>query len=58
LLSVHHRQVDTVIANVILKKGTRGSFHQWTKDNYNLDVISFPGIGRIFVSGGTKNLVS
>jgi hypothetical protein len=27
--------VDTTIASAILKKGTRGSFHQWTKDTYN-----------------------
>ena len=28
-LSVQHRHVDTAIANAILKKGTRNSFHLW-----------------------------
>ena len=32
------RHVDTAIPNDILKKGTRGSFHQWTKDDYDLTV--------------------
>ncbi len=29
-----HRHVDTTIANAILKKSTRASFHQWTKDDW------------------------
>jgi hypothetical protein len=33
-----YRHVDTTMANAILKKGTRGSFHQWTKDDYDLAV--------------------
>jgi hypothetical protein len=33
-----HSHVDTVITNVILKKVTSGSFHQWTKDDYDLTV--------------------
>jgi hypothetical protein len=37
-LSAHHIHVDTVIANAILKKGTRGSFHYWTKDDVDLTV--------------------
>jgi len=37
-LSAQHIHVDTVIANAILKKGTRGSFHQWPKDDYDLAV--------------------
>ena len=37
-LSAQHRHVDTVIANAILKKGTRGSFHLWVKDDYDLAV--------------------
>ena len=37
-LSVQHRHVDTVIANAILKKGTRNSFHLWTKQDYDMDV--------------------
>ncbi len=37
-LSAQNRHVDTAIANAILKKCTRGSFHQWTKDDYDLAV--------------------
>ena len=37
-LSVQHRYVDTVIVNAILKKGTRGSFNFWGKDDDDLAV--------------------
>ena len=37
-LSAQHRHVDTVIANAILQKGTRGSFRQWDTSDYDLDV--------------------
>ena len=37
-LSVQHRHVDTVIENAILQKGTRGSFRQWDKSDYDLTV--------------------
>jgi len=37
-LSAQHRHVDKAIANAILKKGTRGSFHLWVKDDYDLAV--------------------
>jgi hypothetical protein len=30
--------VDTVIAKAILQKGTRGSFHHWVQDDYELAV--------------------
>ncbi len=29
------------IANVILQKGTRASFRQWDKNDYDLDVTTF-----------------
>ncbi len=35
---MQHRHVDMTIANPILKKGTRGSFHLWVKDDYDLTV--------------------
>ncbi len=35
-LSIPHIHVDTTIANTILKKGTRGSFHHWIKDDIDL----------------------
>ena len=34
-LSAQHRHVDTAIANAILKKGTRNSFHLWSKQDYD-----------------------
>jgi hypothetical protein len=37
-LSAQHVHVDMTIANVILKKGTRGSFHLWGKDDHDLAV--------------------
>ncbi len=37
-LLAQHRHVDTVIANAILKKGTRNSFHLWLKQDYDLAV--------------------
>jgi hypothetical protein len=37
-LSVQHVHVDTAIADAILTKGTRGSFRQWDKKDYDLAV--------------------
>jgi hypothetical protein len=37
-LSAQHVHVDTVIADAILRKGTRGSFRQWDKDDHDLSV--------------------
>ena len=37
-LSAQHIHVDTVIADTILRKGTRGSFRQWDKNDYDLAV--------------------
>ena len=37
-LSAQHVHVDTVIADAILRKGTRGSFRQWDKNDYDLTV--------------------
>jgi hypothetical protein len=37
-LSVQYVHVDMVILNVILKKGTRGSFQLWDKDDHDLVV--------------------
>jgi hypothetical protein len=35
---VQQRHLDTSIANAILKKGTRNSFHLWPKQDYDLSV--------------------
>ena len=37
-LSAQHIHIDTHIAKAILQKGTRGSFHHWTQDDYELAV--------------------
>jgi hypothetical protein len=37
-LSAQHRDVDTDIGKDILKKGIRGSFHLWVKDDHDLSV--------------------
>ena len=37
-LSAQHIHIDTAIAKAILQKGTRGSFHHWVKDDYDLAV--------------------
>ena len=35
-LSVQHVHVDTTITDTILRKGTRDSFRQWDKNDYDL----------------------
>ena len=37
-VSAQHRHVDTAIENTILKKGTRNSFHNWPKQDYDMAV--------------------
>ncbi len=37
-LSAQHIHVDMVIADAIFRKGTRGSFRQWDKNDYDLAV--------------------
>ncbi len=37
-LSAQQVHVDTAIADAILRKGTRGSFRQWDKNDYDLVV--------------------
>ncbi len=37
-LSAQHIHIDTYIAKTIHQKGTRGSFHHWVKDDYDLAV--------------------
>ncbi len=37
-LSARYIHVDTAIAKTILQKGTRGSFHHWVTDDYDLAV--------------------
>jgi hypothetical protein len=37
-LLTQHIHIDTAIAKAILKKGTRGSFHHWVQDDFDLSV--------------------
>ena len=37
-LSAQHIHVDKAIAKPVLQKRTRGSFHHWVKDDYELTV--------------------
>ncbi len=37
-LTAQHIHVDTAIAKAILQRGTRGSFHHWVRDDYDLTV--------------------
>jgi hypothetical protein len=37
-LTAQHIHIDTAIAKAILQKGTRGSFHHWARDDYDLAV--------------------
>jgi hypothetical protein len=37
-LTAQHIHIDTVIPKAILQKDTRGPFHHWTRDDYNLAV--------------------
>ena len=37
-LSAQHIHIDKVIVKGILQKGTRGSFHHWGQDDYDLAV--------------------
>ncbi len=37
-LTTQHIHIDTAIAKAILQKGTRGSFHHWARDDYDLTV--------------------
>jgi hypothetical protein len=57
-LSVQHIYIDTTIAKTILKKGTRGSFHHWVQDDFDLAVTM---IQKPHVLGGfgfTTNVLS
>ncbi len=57
-LSVQYRHVDTVITNVILKKGTRGSFQLWFKNEYDLTVTVFQKTHNFGGFGLTPNVIS
>ncbi len=57
-LSAQHRHVDTDITNSILKKGTRGSFDLWGKDDYELVVTVLQKPHAIGGFGLTPNVIA
>ena len=57
-LSAQHRHVDTAIANAILKKGTRGSFDLWGKDDYELAVTVLQKPHALGGFGLTPNVIA
>jgi hypothetical protein len=54
----HSLHVDTVISNAIFKKGTRGSFHLWVKDDYDLVVTMFQKSHALCGFGLTPNVIA
>ena len=50
--------IDTAIANAILKKGTRGSFHHWVKDDYDLAVTMLQKPHALGGFGLTPNVIT
>ncbi len=50
--------VDTAITNTILKKGTRGSFHLWVKDDYDLAVTILQKPHPLGGFGWTPNVIT
>jgi hypothetical protein len=57
-ISAQPRNVDTAIANAIIKKGTRGSFHQWVKDDYDLAVTVLQKPHALGGFGLTPNVIA
>jgi hypothetical protein len=57
-LSVHHVHVYIVITNTILKKGTRGSFHLWGKDDHDLAVTIIQKSHTLGGFGFTPNVIT
>jgi len=57
-LLAKYRHVDTVISNVILQKDTRGSFRQWDKDDYDLEVTILQKTHDFGGYGMTPNVIA
>jgi hypothetical protein len=55
--SAQYCHVDTDIENAILKKGTRGSFTLWDKDDYELVVTVFQKPHSLGGFGLTPNVI-
>ncbi len=57
-LTVQHIHIDTAIAKAILQKGTRGSFHHWVRDDYDLEVTMFQKPHTLGGFGLTPNVLA
>ena len=57
-LLTQHLHVDTVIVNAILQKGTRGSFRQWDKSDYDLSVTMLQKTHALGGHGMTSNTIT
>jgi hypothetical protein len=57
-LSAQHVHVDMTIANEILKKGTRGSFQLWGKDDHDLAVTIIQKPHALGGFGLTPNVIA
>jgi hypothetical protein len=57
-LTAQHLHVDKAITNAILKKGTRGSFHLWVKDDYDLAVTMLQKPHALGGFGLTPNVIA
>jgi hypothetical protein len=57
-LSAQHIHIDTVITKDILKKGTRGSFHHWVQDDFDLVVTMLQKSHALGGFGLTPNVLS
>ena len=57
-LSAQHIHIDTAIAKAILQKGTRGSFHHWAKDDYDLAVTMLQKPHALGGFGLTPNVIA
>jgi hypothetical protein len=55
---VQYLHVDTVITNTILKKGTRGSFHLWVKNDYDLTMTMLQKPHALGGFGLTPNVIT
>jgi hypothetical protein len=56
-LSVQHIHVDKATAKAILQKGTRGSFHHWVEDDYDLEVTMLQNPHTLGGFGLTPNVL-
>ncbi len=57
-LTAQHIHKDAAIAKAILQKGTRGSFHHWVRDDYDLAVTMLQKPDALGGFGLTPNVLA